>query len=101
MLIFNVRMGLKCVYKVIHGTTLWDPFLKCGTVLWDRDQERTPYRIYRPSYSDFKPILGLALVIITPSTGEIHKQTVYNLLPNFFVVLLISELQHSMVVIYP
>ena len=39
VLIFNVRMGLKCVYKVIHGTTLWDPFLKCGTVLWDRDLE--------------------------------------------------------------
>ena len=46
VLIFNVRMGLKCVYKVIHGTTLWDPFLKCGTILWDRDQERTPYRIH-------------------------------------------------------
>ena len=45
VLIINVRMGLKCVYKVIHGITLWDPFLKCGTILWDRDQEIPPNRI--------------------------------------------------------
>ena len=47
VLIFNVRMGLKCVYKVIHGTTLWDPFLKCGTILWDRDQEIPRNRMHR------------------------------------------------------
>ena len=47
VLIFNVRMGLKCVYKVIHGTTLWDPFLKCGTVLWEQDQEYPRNRMHQ------------------------------------------------------
>ena len=56
VLIINVRMGLKCVYKVIHGITLWDPFLKCGTILWDRDQEIPPNRI-RPSSIEHSMLL--------------------------------------------